>query len=197
MGEDLPVEKGGGGVVFRWQPPMGAEPVYLGLGSNLGDRFGFLVRGLGGLAEGGFRIHAVSPVFESEALGFEDQPSFLNLATLGTWEWSPERLMDLVRQVENEAGRSRPFPDAPRTLDVDLLFFGRRILRAPNLRVPHPRWKGRSFVVRPLQCLSPGLLDPETGLTSEEVGRSWPQEPKEIVQVHTNDEVLRALALRG
>lgn len=189
--------EGGGTEVLRWQSRGGIEPVYLGLGSNLGDRLEFLVRGLRGLADGGFRTQAVSPVFETEPLGHQDQPSFLNLATVGSWEGSPERLMDLVRRVENEAGRSRPFPDAPRTLDVDLLFFGQRILRAPDLRVPHPRWKGRSFVVQPLHCLSPGLMDPETGLTVEEVGRSWPQEPEGIVQVHTNDEVLRALARRG
>jgi len=173
------------------------EPVYLGLGSNLGDRLGFLVRGLRSLAEGGFRIQDVSPVFETEPLGYQDQPPFLNLATVGIWGRSPEKLMDLVRRVEEEAGRSRPFPGAPRTLDVDLLFFGQRILRAPDLRVPHPRWKERSFVVQPLQCLSPGLKDPETGFTVEEIHRIWLQEPEEIVLVHTNDEVLHALAWRG
>jgi 7,8-dihydro-6-hydroxymethylpterin-pyrophosphokinase len=82
--------------------------------------------------------------------------------------------------VELEAGRKRPYLNAPRTLDLDLIFFGNRIVRKPGLTIPHPRWKNRSFVVRPLRSLAPGIIDPETGLTVEEVERLWSQEPHEI-----------------
>jgi 2-amino-4-hydroxy-6-hydroxymethyldihydropteridine diphosphokinase len=91
--------------------------------------------------------------------------------------------------AEEMAGRERPFPNAPRTLDVDLIFFGGLILRAPNLRVPHPRWKSRSFVVRPLQQLAPGFVDPETGLTVQEIARLWPQHPREITRMVEAEEI--------
>ena len=159
------------------------EAVFLGLGSNLGDRLGYLARGLRSLTAGGLVIERISEVVETPAIGHEDQPPFLNLVVEGCWGGTPEALMSLMGQVERDSGRERPFPNAPRTLDVDLIFFGDRILRMPDLRVPHPRWKDRSFVVQPLQNLAASFRDPETGLTVEEIGHAFTQEPVEIVEV--------------
>jgi 2-amino-4-hydroxy-6-hydroxymethyldihydropteridine diphosphokinase len=157
--------------------------VFLGLGSNLGDRIGFLRRGLQALARGGLLIERVSSVVETPAVGYEDQPPFLNLVAGGGWKGGPDDLLALMGRTEVEAGRTRPFPDAPRTLDVDLIFFGTLIIRRPELRVPHLRWKERSFVARPLQQVAPELVDPETGLTVNEICRCWPQEPEEVDEV--------------
>lgn len=159
--------------------------VFLGLGSNLGDRWGFLGAGLECLSAEGLRLTAVSPVVETMALGADEQPPFLNLVSAGIWTGTPETLLEAMRVTEAQAGRTRPYPGAPRTLDVDLIFFGQRIVRTPELRVPHPRWKERSFVVRPLQRLAPEFVDPETGLTVDEIAGIWPMEPEVLRWVET------------
>jgi len=75
----------------------------------------------------------------------------------------PKEVLSIFQSVEEGTGRERGFPNAPRTLDLDLLFFKGRIVRERGICVPHPRWKERSFVVRPLVEISPHLRDPETG----------------------------------
>lgn len=164
-------------------PPVvrrGPVLVCLALGSNLGGRLDHLRKGVRGLKEGGVVVERVSRVVETPPLGYEDQPPFLNLALGGRWGATPGALLDLMRDVEEGAGRTRSFPDAPRTLDVDLVFFGERIVRSPALTVPHPRWRERTFVARPLAEIVPDVLDPETGWRVEEVVRSWPMGPEEI-----------------
>lgn len=156
------------------------EPVVFGLGSNLGDRLGFLLRGVRGLGTGGMDVKAVSSVWETPPLGYLYQPLFLNLVLWGTSSLGVRELLALCAEIEREAGRDRPFANAPRTLDVDLLFRGDTIVRECGARVPHPRWKERSFVVRPLLEILPTFRDPETGWRIEEVARLWPQEPEAI-----------------
>ncbi len=168
----------------------------LGLGSNLGDRLGFLRKGVGDLAAGGVEVESVSSVFETPPVGYLDQPPFLNLVLAGRTRRSPKGILELIREVEAAAGRERSFPDAPRTLDVDLLFLGERIVRLPGLRVPHPRWRNRSFVVRPLAEILPGLRDPETGCTVGEIAARWPLEPGKIRLVE-GPEALRDPLKRG
>jgi 2-amino-4-hydroxy-6-hydroxymethyldihydropteridine diphosphokinase len=157
--------------------------VVVALGSNLGDRLEHLAFGVRRLEEEGFGLEALSPVFETPAIGYQDQPDFLNMVTVGRTDLAPAGLLALLKSIERDAGRRRAFTNAPRTLDLDLVFFKGRIVREPGLTVPHPRWKERSFVVRPLQSLCPDLVDPETGLRVDEVWRIWPQEPEQIREV--------------
>ena len=152
--------------------------VFLGMGSNLGQRFGFLEGGLKCLAENGVHLEEISPVVETPALDAPDQPAFLNLVVRGRWMGTPMGLLEIMRRAEGDAGRERPFPNAPRTLDVDLVFFGAMIIRHAVLRVPHPSWKARSFVVHPLRALAPGWVDPETGFRVREVAKRWCQKPQ-------------------
>jgi 2-amino-4-hydroxy-6-hydroxymethyldihydropteridine diphosphokinase len=159
------------------------EQVVVALGSNLGDRLGNLVFAVRRLEEEAVRFHSLSSVFETPPIGYEDQPPFFNMVGMGLVGFQPRELLSLMQSIEREAGRERGFANAPRTLDLDLVFFKGRILREAGLTVPHPRWKERSFVVRPLQSLHPGLVDPETGLTVAEVCRIWPQKPEEIREV--------------
>ncbi len=171
---------------------MGASPereerVFLGMGSNLGHREGYLSVGLRDLSRTGFLVVAISPVMESPPLGGLDQPSFLNLVAEGRWEGGPHGLLEAIRVAEDGAGRARPFPHAPRTLDVDLILFGSRIVRSTHLWVPHPQWKSRSFVVDPLFTLAPELVDPESGLTVREIRKLWAQEPVEARVVGDGD----------
>jgi 2-amino-4-hydroxy-6-hydroxymethyldihydropteridine diphosphokinase len=157
--------------------------VILGLGSNLGDRMGFLRNAARGLSTSGFVLNDVSSVYETSPVGFLEQPFFLNLVLSGYSEAAPLGVLDLCARLETEAGRVRSFSNAPRPLDVDLLFVGSRILRLLGLQVPHPRWRERSFVVRPLQEIHPRFRDPETGWRVEEVARWWPSQPEDVPMV--------------
>ncbi len=169
------------------------QPVTLALGSNLGDRVGHLKTAVRRLEERGLRIEAFSSIYETQPIGYLEQPPFLNMVVLGSIGLMPLEFLDLCRKVELSAGRERCVPNGPRTLDVDLVFFSNRIIREEGLRVPHPRWKERSFVVRPLVEISPHLRDPETGWQVHEVARHWPMEPEEIHVLVSPEAFLKAL----
>ena len=145
---------------------MKEEGVILSLGSNLGDRLTHLRRGVASLA-GCLRIGSVSSVFETAPQGVAPQPDYLNAVIRGVTRLSPQALLDWAREIEDAAGRERPFPGAPRTLDIDLLFFGERVIHEPRLTIPHPRWRDRPFVLVPLMEVAPGWTDPESGRTIE------------------------------
>jgi 2-amino-4-hydroxy-6-hydroxymethyldihydropteridine diphosphokinase len=140
--------------------------VYVGLGSNLGDREATLRAALAELgAVPGVEVAAVSSLIDTEPVGFTDQPRFLNgVAALET-ELGPRELLDLLLQVEARFGRDRATVPAqgPRTLDLDLLLYGEAQIDEPGLRVPHPRLAERGFVLGPLAELDPVLEVPGKG----------------------------------
>jgi 2-amino-4-hydroxy-6-hydroxymethyldihydropteridine diphosphokinase len=142
--------------------------VAVGLGSNLGDRRAHLVRGVEGLGEA-VSLEALSSTYESDAVGFESQPPFLNAILVGTTELGPEELLARARRVETEAGRKRSFRNAPRTLDLDLILYGGLTLVGPDLHVPHPRFRDRAFVLAPLVEVAPAWVDPVSGRTVLEI----------------------------
>ncbi len=124
----------------------------LGLGANLGDREHNLSDALRLLdATAGIRLLAVSSLYESDPVGYLDQPRFLNLVAGVETTLEPEGLLDAVLGIERRLGRIRTFPNAPRTLDIDLLFYGEHPLRTERLTLPHPRYAERPFVVVPLE----------------------------------------------
>lgn len=136
--------------------------VCLGLGSNLGDRAAHLGVAL-------YRLRAVvapaaiSSVWRTEPVGHVDQPDFWNLVVCGTTDLSPEALLAAVQGIEADGGRVRAFPNAPRTIDIDLLLYDDRVIDRPELTVPHPRMLERGFVLRPLAEVAPGRVHPVTG----------------------------------
>ena len=139
---------------------------YVALGSNLGDREQTLldaVRALG--AAPGVRLAAVSSLTETEPVGVVDQPRFLNGAAALDTTLPARALLELLLDVERRFGRSREGVPAqgPRTLDLDLLLYGEEEIDEPGLQVPHPRLHERSFVLEPLQELSPALEIPGRG----------------------------------
>lgn len=147
--------------------------VVLALGSNLGERMEHL-RGAVDRLRDVIRIEAVSPVVESPAREVEEGPAqgpYLNAVIRGSTRLAPEALLDACLAVEEAEGRTRSYPHAPRTLDVDVLFYGDRVIRTERLRVPHPRWKDRDFVLAPLRAVAPDWTDPETGRPIEEIAR--------------------------
>lgn len=146
----------------------GGEQALVGLGSNLGDRWAFLRQGVEQLSEV-MEIRSVSSVWESPAWGGEPQGDYLNAVILGHAELPPRELMKALLAIEADSGRIRTERNAPRTLDLDLLFLGSQVLREDDLTLPHPRWRERSFVVLPLLEVAPGFVDPESGVAIGEL----------------------------
>jgi 2-amino-4-hydroxy-6-hydroxymethyldihydropteridine diphosphokinase/dihydropteroate synthase len=142
--------------------------IYLGLGSNIGDRRAHLARALERLPAFGIRVARVSPVVESPAMLPDDAPTewnqpFLNLAASCQTDASPDSVLDALKTIERELGRVDRGRWAPRPIDLDLLLYGREILSTQRLRIPHPGILERAFVLTPLVALDPHLTIPGHG----------------------------------
>jgi len=145
--------------------------VAIALGSNLGDREDYLRSALDALRSSIDRLR-VSTFHDTAPVGVGPQPTFLNAAAVGETSISARALLDTLLAVERDLGRERPFPGAPRTLDLDLILYGDAIIdEAPSLIVPHPRFRERRFVLEPLAEIAPDWRDPITGQTVEELLR--------------------------
>ncbi len=140
--------------------------VYLSLGSNLGDRQANLDGALRLLAAGGCRAVKRSSVYETAPLYYLRQPAFFNMAAACETRLTPEGLLALIGRVEGALKRRRLFRNGPRTVDIDILFYGGRVVSGGDLRVPHPRLAEREFVLAPLAEIAPALRHPVTGLTA-------------------------------
>ncbi len=138
-----------------------AGGIYIGLGSNLGDRAAHITGGLRNLAErGDIRVLRVSTLHETQPVGGPPQGAFLNgVAELET-ALPARELLHRLQEVEARHGRVRSVPNAPRTLDLDLLLYGDERIHEAGLIVPHPRMWEREFVLRPLAELRPDLRRP-------------------------------------
>ncbi len=136
--------------------------VYLGLGSNLGDRQANLARALQLLGER-LHIERVSSIYETEPVGYAEQLPFLNAICRAQTELGPMQLLSLVKGIEASLGRVPSFPNAPRPIDIDIIFYGDLIMEIPDLTIPHPRLEERAFVLIPLLEIAPDLRHPVSG----------------------------------
>jgi 2-amino-4-hydroxy-6-hydroxymethyldihydropteridine diphosphokinase len=138
---------------------------YIGLGSNLGDREATIRRALELLSAGDdIEVTAVSSLEETDPVGYEDQPRFLNGAAALRTELPPRELLERLFDVERQLGRIRTGPRfGPRTIDLDLLLYGQESIDEPGLRIPHPRLAERRFVLEPLVELGRNLQVPGRG----------------------------------
>jgi 2-amino-4-hydroxy-6-hydroxymethyldihydropteridine diphosphokinase len=138
---------------------------YIGLGSNLGDREATIRRALELLSAGDdIEVTAVSSLEETDPVGYEDQPRFLNGAAALRTELPPRELLERLFDVERQLGRIRTGPRfGPRTIDLDLLLYGQESIDEPGLRIPHPRLAERRFVLEPLVELDRNLQVPGRG----------------------------------
>nr|MBN2278161.1 2-amino-4-hydroxy-6-hydroxymethyldihydropteridine diphosphokinase [candidate division Zixibacteria bacterium] len=139
--------------------------VYLGVGSNLGNREANLLRACRLIAEmEGFEHIHCSPIYISEAVDMDrDTPGFLNMVIKGQFAYSAQELLTNLENIEKKIGRESKGDYQPRTIDLDLLLFGDEIIRTDRLQVPHPRMTRRAFVLVPLLNIDPDLLHPESG----------------------------------
>ncbi|MGA2595089.1 MAG: 2-amino-4-hydroxy-6-hydroxymethyldihydropteridine diphosphokinase [Bryobacteraceae bacterium] len=141
------------------------KTVYLGLGSNVGDRQAMLRDALAALESPRLHILRVSPVYETEPMYVQGQHWFLNMAAEAETDLFPLQLLHRTSRVEARLGRRRLTPKGPRTIDIDILLFGNSVMRTPSLEIPHPRFRERRFVLAPLADLAPELRDPVTRKT--------------------------------
>lgn len=130
---------------------------YLSLGSNLGDRLGYLTRAAHALTASHTQLVAVSSVYETAPQGKTDQPAFLNAVVAVETALGPEALLAHLMAAERALGRVRTERWGPRTIDIDLLLFGDQQVSTPVLTVPHPRLHERAFVLVPLLEIAPSL----------------------------------------
>ena len=138
---------------------MKEHTVYLALGSNLGDRLANLKQAIDSLTPQ-MEVKARSFVYETPPWGYEDQPKFLNQVVKAKTYLDPEPLLKHLKRLEVALGRQASFPNGPRLIDIDILFYDELILNTPSLVIPHPRLQERGFVLLPLMDISPDLVHP-------------------------------------
>jgi 2-amino-4-hydroxy-6-hydroxymethyldihydropteridine diphosphokinase len=161
---------------------MPQPTVFLGLGSNLGDREANLVGAERALERHGFRVAARSSTYLTEPKDAPDQGWFLNAVIGGSTALPPEELMAACLEVERELGRERgPVLRAPRTVDVDLLLYGQEVRAEQALVLPHPRLHERLFVLVPLAEIAPEAGHPLLGLSARQLLERCPDESRVMV----------------
>jgi 2-amino-4-hydroxy-6-hydroxymethyldihydropteridine diphosphokinase len=155
---------------------------YLCLGSNLGDRHGCIRRAIEGLRLQGVEVLACSSIYETLPVGTpEPQENYCNLVAEVRWDRSPQELLQAVKAVEDALGRQRPYRNAPRTMDIDILMLEGAEMHTPELSVPHPRMEERAFVIFPLAEIAPrialpsgrNIIEVKNGFSGDEIVRVW------------------------
>lgn len=146
--------------------------VAIAIGSNLGDRRAAIAFAADRLSSFIADPSLSEPVeTEPEGEGLASQPLYLNAVLVGRTALSAREVLDALLAIEREYGRERPYQGAPRTLDLDLVLLGDRIVDEPGLQVPHPRFRDRFFVLGPMAEVASDLRDPVTGMSVAELLR--------------------------
>ena len=146
---------------------------YISAGSNIGNRETNLEFGARRLVERG-KILRASSFFETEPVGYNEQPWFINQVLKLETTLTPRELLARCNEIERDGGRIRTFSNAPRTLDLDILFYGDQVISEPDLIIPHPRMTERRFVLEPLAEIAPDLLHPVEKKTIRELLANCP-----------------------
>lgn len=151
---------------------MNCPYVYIGVGSNLGDRHENIERSRRRLGQSGAHVRRVSPLYETQALlkpGQPSQPDFLNAVFEVETVLDPERLLDLLETIERDLGRTRKGDWSPRPIDLDILLYENRVVDSPRLKIPHPEMTRRLFVLKPLADLAKDVVHPVLKKTIKEI----------------------------
>lgn len=138
--------------------------VFIGLGSNIGDRQKNIKRALKVLSKKA-KIVKRSSLYKTEPIGLTKQNWFFNCAVKVRTNLLPQELMAFLLEIEQKLGRKRRRKFGPRTIDLDILFYGNKVVKEKNLKIPHPKLYQRRFVLKPLAEIEPELKDPKTGKT--------------------------------
>jgi len=150
--------------------------VYIAMGSNVGDRAAMLERGIAAMNAAGVHVLRQSSLYASEPVDAPPQAWFLNAVVEAETTLMPRQLLRTLMGIEHALGRRRTMVRGPRTLDLDILFYGSSVIRARDLEVPHPRLDRRRFVLAPLAELAPALRHPVSHKTVSELLAEAPDE---------------------
>ncbi|MEC4685892.1 MAG: 2-amino-4-hydroxy-6-hydroxymethyldihydropteridine diphosphokinase [Nitrospirota bacterium] len=134
--------------------------IYMGIGSNLGDREGACLKALEELEKRGIKVTKKSSQYETEPWGVKNQPKFINMAAEADTDLTPGEVLRVIQEIEKNLGRKETLRWGPRTVDIDILLYDALIVDEPDLRIPHPHMHERDFVLKPLSEIAPEAIHP-------------------------------------
>lgn len=149
--------------------------VYLALGSNVGNSREYIANAVK-LLNQHLKNLKHAPLYRSKAVGYTDQPDFLNTAVSGQTTLEPLQLFHELKFIEAQIGRTETFRWGPREIDIDIIFYGDTVLDSPELTIPHARFRERPFVLQPIHDLNPAFIDPISGQSVELLLKALPVE---------------------
>jgi 2-amino-4-hydroxy-6-hydroxymethyldihydropteridine diphosphokinase len=158
------------------------QNAYVGMGSNLGDRAGYLLLAVRGMLDAGLEVIRLSSIYETAPVDNVHQPAFLNMVAelRGSTVPAAEQLLARLLRIEYARGRTREVPLGPRTIDLDLLIVKNDHITTEFLTLPHPRLHLRRFVLVPLHELAPGLIHPTLGKTVDKLLETTPDKSEVV-----------------
>lgn len=153
--------------------------IILALGSNVGDSRQNIMKAIELLKE---KVSGVkqAPIYTSKAVGYIDQPDFLNTVIMGKTNLSPQELLKFIKEIEQKVGRVERFRWGPREVDIDVIFYGNEIVDEPGLHIPHEQFSVRDFVLKPLCDLDPNFVDPVSKKTVAQLYAELPAKNRSI-----------------
>lgn len=142
--------------------------VYLGIGSNVGNKLINIKKAVNHLKKN-LKIKKTSPIYRTEPIGYKHQEWFLNCVVEAETGKKPLALLDFLKSIERKLRRKKTFRNGPRTIDIDIIFYGDRIIKTKNLQIPHPRMHKRLFVLEPLNKINSNIVHTKFKKTVKEL----------------------------
>ncbi len=168
---------------------MGEERVFVGLGSNIGKRgYNLLIATEMLRDHPNVSLKVSSSFYLTEPVGFKDQPSFINNVIEISTTLTPRDLLNLLLYIENSMGRKRLIHWGPRVIDMDILFYGDRVIKEEGLEIPHPRLIERAFVLIPLSEIAPDFLHPIENMTISQLMNRLPSPVPFVIKISPEEE---------
>jgi len=146
-----------------------AKRVFIAIGSNLGDREENIIDAINLLIANGVDVKNISSIIETKPYGNVKQPDFLNCVVDAYTALPPRMLLETLKAIEKQLGRTRTIHWGPRTIDLDIIFYDELVIDTPDLKIPHPDMQNRLFVLEPLNQLAPNFVHPVLNKTVREL----------------------------